>query len=163
MGVVFQQLRESLFGLRNHVEQLVLLGDYDQNLQLAESGLLGDELVPLLEVGLLVVDHKPVQLLLFYDYLFLQLLSRFLDEKVVEFGVKLVLLVRSDAGQGAFLLKLVQTDSDDVLLELVLHELVLAVHVHIVVEIVSPLDLLRLRIGDVAQFGAFLPNLSLYW
>lgn len=163
MGVVFQQLRESLFGLRNHVEQLVLLGDYDQNLQLAESGLLGDELVPLLEVGLLVVDHKPVQLLLFYDYLFLQLLSRFLDEKVVEFGVKLVLLVRSDAGQGAFLLKLVQTDSDDVLLELVLHELVLAVHVHIVVEIVSPLDLLRLRIGDVAQFGAFLPDLSLYW
>ena len=163
MGVVFQQLRESLFGLRNHVEQLVLLGDYNQNLQLAESGLLGDELVPLLEVGLLVVDHKPVQLLLFYDYLFLQLLSRFLDEKVVEFRVKLVLLVRSDAGQGAFLLKLVQTDSDDVLLELVLHELVLAVHVHIVVEIVSPLDLLRLRIGDVAQFGAFLPDLSLYW
>ena len=125
--------------------------------------MLGDELVPLLEVGLLVVDHKPVQLLLFYDYLFLQLLSRFLDEKVVEFGVKLVLLVRSDAGQGAFLLKLVQTDSDDVLLELVLHELVLAVNVHIVVEIVSPLDLLRLRIGDVAQFGAFLPDLSLYW
>jgi len=161
--VVFQQLRESLLGLRNHVEQLVLLGDYDQNLQLAESGLLGDELVPLLEVGLLVVDHKPVQLLLFYDYLFLQLLSGFLDEKVVKFRVKLVLLVRSDAGQGAFLLELVQTDSDDVLLELVLHELVLAVHVHIVVEIVSPLDLLRLRIGDVAQFGAFLPDLSLYW
>lgn len=163
MRVVFQQLRESLLGLRNHVEQLVLLGDYDQNLQLAESGLLGDELVPLLEVGLLVVDHKPVQLLLFYDYLFLQLLSGFLDEKVVKFRVKLVLLVRSDAGQGAFLLELVQTDSDDVLLELVLHELVLAVHVHIVVEIVSPLDLLRLRIGDVAQFGAFLPDLSLYW
>jgi hypothetical protein len=110
-----------------------------------------------------VVDHKPVQLLLFYDYLFLQLLSGFLDEKVVKFRVKLVLLVRSDAGQGAFLLELVQTDSDDVLLELVLHELVLAVHVHIVVEIVSPLDLLRLRIGDVAQFGAFLPDLSLYW
>ena len=163
MRVVFQQLRESLLGLRNHVEQLVLLGDYDQNLQLAESGLLGDELVPLLEVGLLVVDHKPVQLLLFYDYLFLQLLSGFLDEKVVKFRVKLVLLVRSDASQGAFLLELVQTDSDDVLLELVLHELVLAVHVHIVVEIVSPLDLLRLRIGDVAQFGAFLPDLSLYW
>lgn len=75
---------------------------------------------------------------------------------MVNLRVKLVFLISSDTSQGALTLELVQTNTDDVLLELVFHELVFAVDVHVIKKIIPAFMLLLFGVGKFSQFGVFL-------